>query len=163
MVLVSFEVFLVFDFTGALLGLLLLSSLTVVPAASSFNQASFNNETQYVAKVDGDEGEGGEGGEEEPLAYIEDRDSDHKYINRYYQTEALTPTISKQFCAPSGYKIVLHITDEQIDTIMNEMDSCHASYSLMVDCVYYYNLKGSRITSDSKPFYPEGRDHVRDY
>ena len=145
-----------------LLGLLLLSSLTVVPAASSFNQTSFNNETQYVAKIDGDEGEGGEGGEEEPLAYIEDRDSDYKYINRYYQTEALTPTISKQFCAPSGYKIVLHITDEQIDTIMNEMDSCHASYSLLVDCVYYYNLKGSRITSDSKPFYPEGRDHVRD-
>ena len=55
-----------------LLGLLLLSSLTVVPAASSFNQASFNNETQYVAKIDGDEGEGGEGGEEQTSYPYED-------------------------------------------------------------------------------------------
>ena len=143
-----------------LLGLLLLSSLTAVPVASNFHQASFNNETQYVAKLDGDEGEGEEG-EKETFEYIEDRDSEYKTINRYYQTDALTPTIYKRFCAPSGYKIVMNITDEQIDKIMDEMDSCNASYSLLVDCVYYYNLKGSRITSESKPHYPEGREDVR--
>ena len=139
-----------------LLGLLLLSSLTVLPAASNVNQASFKNEPQYVAKLDGEEGQ------DEEIPYTEDRDSDYKTITRYYQTDKLTPSIHKVFCAPSGYKIVMNITDEQIDKIMSEMDSCNASYSLLVDCVYYYYLKGSRITSESKPFYPESREQVRD-
>lgn len=147
-----------------LLGLLLLSSLTVVPAASSFNQASFNNETQYVAKIDGDEGEGGEGGEEQTSYPYEDLfDEEYGTIVRYYKTDALTPTTSKRFCAPSGYKLVMNITDEQVDAIMNEMDSCFAEYTTMIDLVYYYYNKGSRITSSSAPHYINNRDEARDW
>ena len=142
-----------------LLGLLLLSSLTAVPAANNIQQASFGATPQYVLN----EGEG-EGGEEQTQYPYQDAfDEEYSTITRYYQTEALTPTISKRFCAPSGYKIVMNITDDQMDAIMNEMDSCYADYTLMIDPVYYYYLKGSRITSTSAPHYIDNREEARDW
>ena len=145
-----------------LLGLLLLSSLTAVPVASNIQQASFDNAPQYVLN-DGDEGEG-EGGEEQiSYPYTEEIDEDYATVTRYYQTEALTPATYKRFCAPSGYKLVMEITDEQVDAIMNEMDTCYPEYTTMIDVIYYYYNKGSRITSFSAPHYIENRDDARDW
>ena len=72
----------------------------------------------------------------------------HGAIVRTYATSAFAPTLVKTFKAPSGFSAHLHIEEDQLDILMNELDSIDPDYSRAVMPAYYYRIAGSSVFVD---------------
>ena len=116
----------------------LLISLFTTPIANNVKSGTFARETKQFSYNEP---------AESAYPYSEGEDG-HGYKVRIYKTTELTPTFVKSFKAPSGFNVKLHIDEDQLEAIMNEMDSVDPDYSKAVCPVYYYNLYGSSVFVD---------------
>ena len=146
------------------LGLLLLTSLTAIPAAAnnipadSFDATQINN-----VRRDGEgEGEGqGEGeGEEEPqyLHGYTYTDVGEGNVRRIFDSTELGPNISQLFCAPMGYVYKLSIDDAKIQEITDQIEFVNGSQLDYMSIAYYYGIYGTAVYSDSNSKWYTGSD-----
>lgn len=122
------------------LGLLLLTSLTAVPAAAN----SFDATQIQSVRRDGEE-------ETETYTYVEDQEG----CTRVYDSRELGPEIHTHFCAPKGYVYSTTISTEKLDAIVAEFDAAGAAFD-WTDIIFNYGIYGTEVYQISQPFwYPE--------
>ena len=89
-----------------------------------------------------------EGEETKEYEYEETPDYDYNTVGREYLTKDLIPSFNKTFSAPYGYDFRLSYTEEQLEALMDEIDSVNSKYTYG-GVIYSYNLEGSTISAGS--------------